>query len=279
MTVRTVDGAAPPTEKHPVLARFATQVGGVVTVYHTGRQDLPDHPYRVDSGYWKCECGNGSDLEPLWDAKRWAREHAEGCRAIPAGLDTPPAVHAALALADIGERLNETIRELWGINQGVGDLAEAVKGDPDQRLCDQLAHQIDEVRAETRNADAKAGLLLALAGLAAANPDKLPAGALAAVGHALALVAVVVLLVAVLPRLGPRCRPFGTRADFPGWARRDTASDVWFDVEHGFASPLTLAERLHQISRIAVRKYRLVQAAVVLLTGAAGCYGLAALIS
>ncbi|KWX03216.1 hypothetical protein LI90_4267 [Carbonactinospora thermoautotrophica] len=276
--IHTVGEAVAVTEESRALARFATRGGGVVTVYLVRRQ-LPGYERHMESAYWRCDCGNGSDLEPLWRAKRLAHEHAEDCRAIPADLDTPPATYVAGVLGGIHDRLGETVRELWGINQGVGDLVEAVKGDPEERVCERLVRQIDETRVETRNADAKAGLLLALAGLAVANPDKLPRGVFAAAGHALAYAAILLLLWAVLPRLGPRRRPFGARTDFPGWARRTTAGDVEFDVRAGFASPLTLAERLHVLARLAVRKYRLIQAAVVLLAAAAALYGIAALLS
>ncbi|KWX05985.1 hypothetical protein TH66_00270 [Carbonactinospora thermoautotrophica] len=274
--IPTANGTAAAVDEPRALARFATRGGGVVTVYLVRRQ-LPDYEHHMESAYWRCDCGNGSDLEPLWRAKRLAHEHAEDCRAIPADLDTPPATYAAGMLGDIHDRLGETVRDLWGINQGVGALVEAVKGDPEERVCERLVRQIDETRVETRNADAKAGLLLALAGLTVTNPDKLPGGAFAAVGHALAYAAILLLLWAVLPRLGPRRRPFGARTDFPGWARRATAGDVEFDVRAGFDSPLTLAERLHTLARVAVRKYRLIQAAVVLLAAAAGLYGLAGL--
>jgi len=118
-----------------------------------------------------------------------------------------------------------------------------------------------EVRAEIARVDTKAGLLLALEGAAAAGlwtaatvrPLPAPAVALLAVSGAFVVAAVVVLLLAVRPRLDS---PGGVRHGFPLWA---TLTPVELG-EH--LAEQDLAADIAGLARLATAKFGRLQHAV-----------------
>ncbi|MCX9190575.1 hypothetical protein C3Y87_03930 [Carbonactinospora thermoautotrophica] len=135
------------------------------------------------------------------------------------------------------------------------------------RLAGRLAEAIREARADHTHANTTAGLLLALAGLAIANPDKLPGGPLAAAGYAAAYTAIALLLAVFVPRT----------AGHPAYRRRrQYATEIIAELREG---PNTIGEarRVRETARITIRKYRLIRAAVALLALALALFGLAAL--
>lgn len=120
-----------------------------------------------------------------------------------------------------------------------------------------------EVKAEIARVDTKAGLLLALEGAAAAGlwtaatarPLPALATALACVSGALIVAAVIVLLLAVRPRLGGR-------HGFPLWATLTPAE------LSGHLAEQDLAEDIAGLARLATDKFERLQHAVDLTLAA-----------
>ncbi|KWX03792.1 hypothetical protein TH66_13485 [Carbonactinospora thermoautotrophica] len=135
------------------------------------------------------------------------------------------------------------------------------------RLAGRLAEAIREARADHTHANTTAGLLLALAGLAIANPDKLPGGPLAAAGYAAAYTAIALLLATFVPRTAghPALR-----------RRRQYAAEILTELREG-PDPIGEARRVRETARITVRKYTTIRTAVALLALALALFGLAAL--
>lgn len=126
---------------------------------------------------------------------------------------------------------------------------------------------IAESRTDHAHANTTAGLLLALAGLAVSNPYALPSGPVALAGYVTAYTAIGILLAVFIPRI----RGHSARR----WANTDTATlagELSTDPD-----TTDQAARIREMSRITVRKYRLVQTAVVCLVIAATLFGSAAI--
>jgi Pycsar effector protein len=144
-----------------------------------------------------------------------------------------------------------------------------VKGAPETPAV--LREEIKRSQNDTQQADGKASILLAV--LAFQSPLAVHVHSRWAwAGWVLLGTAAALLGAAVMPRLtGPSCGWFGAyataRTSAEALARIGTSGD-----------PEALSAQLVRVSRIALTKYRLIQAALLLMAGAAGVFALAAVV-
>ena len=142
---------------------------------------------------------------------------------------------------------------------GLASLFELTEDEEAARV---LARQVERAAAETARVDAKAGQLLGVLGLLgiAAGLAKL-SGPPAWIGAVLSAVALVLLLVALWPRLGTH--PAAVRAQMEVSEMLDAARTPVPSVE--------LAVQVKALSRILVVKYALIEIATTCLLLATGC--------
>ncbi|WP_157410986.1 Pycsar system effector family protein [Actinoplanes rectilineatus] len=119
------------------------------------------------------------------------------------------------------------------------------------------------VRGDTK-ASIVAAFALGLASLGKGNVH----GPLAVVAGVLVLAALVMALLVILPRLGGR-------TGIALWA--DARSAAVLEAQADTEEPAASWEHLHVLARIARRKYRLIQVAILLLAAAALVGGIGAL--
>lgn len=138
---------------------------------------------------------------------------------------------------------------------------------------DSRARQMAEAQEALQRADAKAGMLLQLVGLELAGVMALlsatPSGAAEVMlGLALAptLIAIVLLLLTILPRLGPPLP--GTWLHAASEVRSPVSADTSTDITSDTTGPGAEERRLRRIACRAYEKYRYLQVAVwLLITG------------